>query len=221
MQVFKDWLGLRRGEWRARLEKLPHFDLNDSDASDDKSPGGGQHSTSRGTHNLSMTGDMPIAQYSMDELLDMLDDALRSEDQTESVARLAVAIAHRAGAKRPRPSALAAVVAACRYLRRPHVHATPAHAATACGCNVRTCEQWVDRIEACLLAEASTEAAATAAPTEQGSSTSQAGEASVACSPDEISAVGGLVSLGDGQHRAGPSTDAPPPTLPLVDCVRV
>ena len=36
----------------------------------------------------------------------------------------------------------------------------------------------------------------------------------MACSPDEISAVGGLVSLGDGQHRAGPSTDAPPPTLP-------
>ena len=36
----------------------------------------------------------------------------------------------------------------------------------------------------------------------------------MACSPDEISAVGGLVSLGDGQHRAGPSADAPPPTLP-------
>ena len=67
MQVFKDWLGLRRGEWRERLAKLPHFDLNESDASDDESPGGGQHSTSRGTHNLSMTGDMPIAQYSMDE----------------------------------------------------------------------------------------------------------------------------------------------------------
>ena len=144
----------------------------------------------------------------------MLDDALRSNDQTESVARLTVAIAHRAGAQRPRPAALAAIVAACRYLRRPHVHATPAHAATTCGCNVRTCEQWVDRIEACLLAEASTEAAATAAPTEPGSSTSQAGEASVACSPDEINAIGGLVSLGDGQHRAGPPTDGPPPTLP-------
>ena len=87
MHVFKEWLGLRRGEWRARLESLPHFDLNDSDASDDESTTGSRHSTSRGTHNLSMTGDMPIAQYSMAELLDLLDGALHSDHLTPSRSR--------------------------------------------------------------------------------------------------------------------------------------
>ena len=145
-----------------------------------------------------------IAQYSMDELLDMLDAVLRNNNPTADVSRLAVTIAQRAGARQLRPSALTAVLAACRYLRSPHEYATPAQAATKCGCNIRTCEQWVDKIEACLLAEASTAAATTTAPTGQGSSSDQAREAPVACSPDEVAAVDSLVSLGDGRHRAGP-----------------
>ena len=41
MQVFKEWLEIRRVawlEWRATVAQLPHFDLNDSDASDDEAP---------------------------------------------------------------------------------------------------------------------------------------------------------------------------------------
>ena len=72
------------------------------------------------------------------------------------VARWSVMIAQRAGAKTIRPSALAAVQAACRYLCRP----TPVQATAACGCPIRTCEQWIDKIEACVLAETSAEAAA-------------------------------------------------------------
>jgi len=86
---------------------------------------GGMHSTSRGVHNLAMTADMPIAQYSMDELLDLLDNALDSDATAADAARIAVPIAQRAGARTIRPSALATVTAACRFLRRPHAHATP------------------------------------------------------------------------------------------------
>jgi hypothetical protein len=136
MRVFKEWLGVRRVawlQWRARVAQLPHFDLNDSDASDDEAPMGGMHSTSRGVHNLAMTGDMPIAQYSMDELLDLLDHALDNDATAADAARLTVLIAQRTGTRTIRPSALAAVTAACRYLRKPHVYASPAHAATAAG----------------------------------------------------------------------------------------
>jgi hypothetical protein len=174
---------------------------------------GGMHSTSRGVHNLAMTGDMPIAQYSMDELLDLLDNALDSDATAADAARLAVLIAQRTGTRSIRPSALAAVTAACRYLRRPHAHASPAKAAIACGCKVRTCEQWVDKIEACLLAEASS-AAASAATSAQGSSSGQATEPPAACSPEEVAAVDSLVLLSDGHHQTGPPGDAPPPTLP-------
>ena len=191
----------------------PSINLNDSDASDDEAPMGGMHSTSRGVHNLAMTGDMPIAQYSMDELLDLLDNALDSDATAADAARLAVLIAQRTGTRTIRPSALAAVTAACRYLRRPHAHASPAHAAIACGCKVRTCEQWVDKIEACLLAEASS-AAASAATSAQGSSSGQATEPPAACSPEEVAAVDSLVLLSDGHHQTGPPGDAPPPTLP-------
>jgi len=128
MRAFKDWLGIRRVawlKWRATVAQLPHFDLNDSDAPDDEAPMGGMHSTSRGVHNLAMTADMPIAQYSMDELLDLLDNALDSDATAADAARIAVPIAQRAGARTIRPSALATVTAACRFLRRPHAHATP------------------------------------------------------------------------------------------------
>jgi hypothetical protein len=191
---------------------------------------GGMHSTSRGVHNLAMTGDMPIAQYSMDELLDLLDNALDSDATAADTARLAVLIAQRTGTRNIQPSGLDAVMAACRYLRRPHVHASPAHAATAYGCNARTCERWVDRIEACLLAEASTgwvdndghdlhghpgrTAAASAATSAQGSSSGQAPAHPTACSPEEVTAIDSLVLLGDGQHQTGPPNDKPPPTLP-------
>jgi hypothetical protein len=73
---------------------------------------GGMHSTSRGVHNLAMTGDMPIAQYSMDELLDLLDNALDSDATAADAARLAVLIAQRTGARNVRPSTLAAITAA-------------------------------------------------------------------------------------------------------------
>jgi hypothetical protein len=214
MQVFKEWLGLRRGEWRARLESLPRFDLNDSDASDDESTAGGQHSTSRGTHNLSMTGDMPIAQYSMAELLDLLDGALHSNaPDTIEIARWSVMIAQRTGSGRIKTSALIAVQAACRFLRRPHLFASPAQAGAAYGCPQRTCEQWVDKIEACILAEASAEAAATMTPGQAGSSSQSDGLPS-ACSLDEVSAVNGLVSLGDERLRSDVPAATPPPTFP-------
>ena len=214
MHVFKEWLWLRRGEWRARLKSLPHFDLNDSDASDDESTAGGQHSTSRGTHNLSMTGDMPIAQYSMAELLDLLDGALHSDaPDTIEIARWSVMIAQRTGSGRIKTSALTAVQAACRFLRRPHLFASPAQAGAAYGCPQRTCEQWVDKIEACILAEASAEAAATV-PTGQAGSSSQSDGPPSACSPDEVSAVNSLVSLGDERLRASVPAATPPPTFP-------
>jgi hypothetical protein len=219
MQIFKEWLEVRRVawlEWRATVARLSHFDLNDSDE-DDEAPMGGMHSTSRGVHNLAMTGDMPIAQYSMDELLTLLDNALDSDATATDADRLAVSIAQRAGARTIRPSALAAIKAACRFLRKPHAHASPARAAIAHGCNVRTCEEWVDRIQECLLAEASSATAAAAATTgasASGSSTDQANAAPAACSPEEVAAIDSLVSLSDEQHHTGPPGDGPPPTLP-------
>ena len=169
--------------------------------------------TVRGTHN--MTGDM---QYTMVELLDLLDGALHSDaPNAVEVARWSVMIAQRAGSTAIRTSALAAVQAACRYLCRPHLFATPAHAAAARGCPIRTCEKWVDKIDACVLAETSAEATAVAAPG-QGGSSSQAGELPSACSHDEVSAVDSLVSLGYEQqrheHRANMPSSTPPLTFP-------
>jgi len=46
---------------QAKIKQLQRLDLNDSDASEDKAPVGGMHSTSRGTHNLAMSGNMAIA----------------------------------------------------------------------------------------------------------------------------------------------------------------
>ena len=213
MLVFRAWLELRRFEWQARLRRIPHFDLNDSDVSDDESPAGGQHSTSRGTHNLSMTGDMPIAQYNMTELLDLLDGALHSDpENTAEVATWSVMVVQRTGSNLIKPSALLAAQAACRFLCRPHLFATPAQAAAASGCPARSCSKWVDKIEACILAETSAEATATTT-SGQGPS-GQADELPSACSPDEVSAVGSLVSLGSQQPRANVPDSTPPPTFP-------
>ena len=213
MQILKDWLGLRRGEWQARLERLPHFDLNDSDASDDETPAGGQHSTSRGVHNLAMTGDMPIAQYSMTELLDLLNAALDSDAPMSEVARLSVMVARYTGAINPKPTTLLAIQTACRFLRRPHLFLTPAHAARAHGCAQRSCEKWVDRIENSILADASADAAAKAAQ-EHGGASSQAMGIPATCSPDEASAINSLVSLGGEQPSSPPPEGPPPPTFP-------
>ena len=61
--------------------------------------GGGGHSTSRGTHNLNMTGDMPVAHMLMRELIDRLDAALRLADEPPGeISRLATLVATRTGA---------------------------------------------------------------------------------------------------------------------------
>jgi hypothetical protein len=97
------------------------------------------HDTSIGTHNLSMSGDMPIAHLPMIELLLVLDEMLRIEEHeranclgaTEATERAidaqARAVAECAGAtldQRHPNSALLIIVAiqaACRCLRRPNM----------------------------------------------------------------------------------------------------
>ena len=162
IQVLKEWLGLRRDEWRARLERLPHFDLNDSDASDDESTAGGQHSTSRGAHNLAMVGDMPIAQVTMIELLHTLDAALHGGESPAEIEYRTIRIAVQAGYKRTERSTLPAIQAACRHLCRPPQFPS-AESAAAASCSkeqmtrirhsIRQCTFWVTRIRQCIADE--------------------------------------------------------------------
>jgi hypothetical protein len=144
------------------------------------------HDTSLGTHNLSMSGDMPIAHLPMIELLLVLDEMLRigeheranclgTTEATEwAIAAQARAVAECAGAtldRRPYNSALLIVVAvqaACRCLRRPHMFPSIGFAAgyTERVCETRCtesmCRTWMLEIEQQTRAEASNAATAQA-----------------------------------------------------------
>jgi len=80
---------------QAKIKQLQRLDLNDSDASEDKAPVGGMHSTSRGTHNLAMSGNMAIAHPDTRSLLAYLNMALDGND--EEAARRARSLAAHTG----------------------------------------------------------------------------------------------------------------------------
>jgi len=171
------------------------------------------HDTSLGTHNLSMSGDMPIAHLPMIELLLVLDEMLRigeheranslgTTEATEwAIAAQARAVAERAGAtldRRPYNSALLIVVAvqaACRCLRRPHMFPSVGFAAgyTERVCETRCteslCRTWMLEIELQTRAEA----ASAARETRHGNTT---GWATAAASREAALALG----LPAGQH---------------------
>ena len=184
------------------------------DNTSEASQGDGVHATTMGTHNLNMRGDMPIAQPNMNELIRLLNAALRNGAPMGEVARLTVLVAQYTGAKEARATTHVTIQMACRYLCEPHLFPTPAHAARAGGCAQRSCEKWVDKIEQSILADASADAAARAAQ-EQGGAGSQAMALPATCSSEEVIAIRSLVSLGGEQPLpAPPGGLPPPPTFP-------
>ena len=136
------------------------------------------HATSKGSHNLSMTGDMPIAHPLTIDLLRALDDAMH-EDQGEEgmgatlgvIKERSIAVAEHAirslaprgkhaGAtldRRPPRSVespLRTVRFACKRLRRPHLYPSIACAAALNTCSRRQCKAWVFAIDRCVRVEA-------------------------------------------------------------------
>jgi hypothetical protein len=223
----------------ARLAQL-HFDLNDSDAYDDESTAGGQHSTSRGVHNLAMVGDMPIAQVTMIELLHTLDAALHGGESPAEIEYRTIRIAVQAGYKRTERSTLPAIQAACRHLCRPRQFPS-AESAAAASCSkdqttrlrqcIRQCTFWVTRIRQCIADETGDTTTAVSSgrtdgagssvdpPTASSHGQTPGGAGSSAdspsvCSLEEVAALDGLISLGDRERMQQPPRSSAPPSFP-------
>ena len=100
------------------------------------------HDTSMGTHNLSMTGDMPIAQPTMLALLAYLNTAIERGESRMELDRRAIDVAKYMGASRP-ISAVNCIVAACLFIMQPDSFKTVKAAAQACDCSMSNCYRWV------------------------------------------------------------------------------
>ena len=107
------------------------------------------HDTSLGTHNLSMTGDMPIAHPTTMTLLTFLHMALERGEAEVEVTRRAIAVAAHAGATRRTIMATNSVIAACLCIMQPYKYGlrkptSVADAARACGCSEAGCRKWLN-----------------------------------------------------------------------------
>jgi hypothetical protein len=100
------------------------------------------HDTSMGTHNLSMTGDMPIAQPNMLALLAYLNTAIERGDSRMELERRAIDVAKYMGASRP-ITAVNCVIAACLLIMQPKRFKGAKAAAQACDCSMSNCHRWL------------------------------------------------------------------------------
>jgi hypothetical protein len=174
--------------------------------------GGGKHSTSMGTHNLNMMGNMPVAHMLMQELLDRLDAALRLVDEPPGeVSRLAALVATRAGAGQVRQGTIRAVVAACRLIAQPHAFPDAEAAAKASGCAASKAREWRRKISAVIQSEGAA-AAAAAGTGGAGPSGASDGAAPSHCAPSEVDALSGLLDL--ARHTRPDQPGGPPPSAP-------
>ena len=112
------------------------------------------HSTSMGTHNLNMIGNMPIAHGALSTLLDALDRALQSGASPEETARRASDIAQHIGARRVSAATTRAIAAACCAIRQPTQYPAIIPAASAQGAERSTAIEWRNKIDAALWREA-------------------------------------------------------------------
>ena len=141
------------------------------------------------------------------ELLQGLDVLLHSNAPPDKIARWSVHIAERTGAKVIKRPTLIAIQAACRFICKPHLFPSPAHTASASGCDRRRCTDWIEKIGSRISAEPamasfapnaawqhSFQAAVTRAP--KGADANSA-DGTPTCSFDETSALYGLLSLGE------------------------
>ena len=104
------------------------------------------HSTSLGTHNLNMIGDMPVAEGALAVLVEQLDAATADGASPTTIARIAGEIATRCGV-RPKSATVRAIQAACWRIRRPALDATDRAAAARFGASRARCCEWRSTIK--------------------------------------------------------------------------
>jgi hypothetical protein len=96
---------------------------------------------------------MPIAQFTMIELLHALDAALHGGEPLTEIEYRTIRIAIQAGNKRTERSTLPAIQAACRRLCRPQQFPSAESAAAASGSKAPRCTFWVTKIQKCIADE--------------------------------------------------------------------
>ena len=177
------------------------------------------HDTSMGTHNLSMTGDMPIAQPNMLALLACLDTAIERGESRMELERRAIIVAKYMGASRP-ITAVNSVIAACLLIMQPKRFKGAKAAAQACDCGVSSCQKWLkllrDKIHEEMAddtASGSREAAPPAQPEQPTTDEPPAETDSLA----EANTIASLILLGHCDpsvdldlREAAPSSTGPP-----------
>jgi hypothetical protein len=115
----------------------------------------GAHDTSMGTHNLAMSGDMPIAHPDTRSLLAFLNMALDGNDE-EASRRARLLAAHTGHGSSNTYRSCPGIMAACLCIMRPERYGTPEDAAKARGCSARNCYKWMRILRDCMRDEAST-----------------------------------------------------------------
>ena len=188
----------------------------------------GTHDTSLGTHNLSMVGDMPIAQPTTLALLAYLNMAIERDAGRVELVRRAIDVATYMGAAIP-INAVDGILAACLCIMQPAKFKNGIEAARACGCSKSSCYRWRkllrDKIQdehANGTASSSLIAGPTAPPAQPTVEETLAEADSLA----EAETIASLILLGhrgpsvELDLREAPPSSAAPPSIPPSPPVR-
>jgi hypothetical protein len=129
-------------------------------AADDASradEGDSAHSTTMGTHNLNMMGNMPIA-HTLRDAIEELATAIRDGADAQALAPLATRVATQTGQRVVKQATISGVIAACRYIHLREQYPTYHDAGVASGTYERHCRTWTDKLQSALRAEEEREA---------------------------------------------------------------
>lgn len=167
-------------------------------------------STTRGKHNLNMTGDMPVAEKSTTELFNALDAALQSGAQP-SAMRAAYELARHLGAEKPRIATQNAVVAAFIMVKHPRRYASVTAAASANSASTFAIAGWKIRIADAAKRVARARSAHEATRTQVGergqpAETTAQAEAALVAAADELEE-----ELSSSRHRELSDLNIAPP----------
>ena len=188
----------------------------------------GAHNTSLGTHNLSMIGDMPIAQPNALTLLASLNSAIERGAGMIEVVRRATDVATYLGSVIP-INAVNGITAACLCIMQPARFKNCKEAARVCGRSVPNCYKWRKLLRDKIQAEQANGAAGSSlvagstAPSAHPTVEETLAEAD---SLAEAETIASLILLGhrspsvELDPREAPPSSAVPPSIPPSPPVR-
>ena len=182
----------------------------------------GVHDTSMGTHNLSMIGDMPIAQPNTLTLLAYLNLAIERGAGRIEVVRRAIDVATYLGAVIP-INAVDGITAACLCIMQPARFKNCDEAARACGCSRSNCFKWRKLLRDKIQDEQTNGAASSGTVAGSTALSAQPTVEETAAEADslaEAETIASLILLGHRSPsveldlREAPPRSAAPPSIP-------